>query len=779
MPRPTLRTTSFLTAALSGLAASALAIDLTWDADPATAGAQAGSGDWNTTSARWWNGSATIAWPNTGADVAHLDFASSAATVKGNISAAGLAFAQRQQVKIPQSTTASANALLTVTGNVGAGLLSFSGKIGSGRYDPLLLNSGLRFSGGAKIEVLADIALVNTTSSPSLQVIGPGTEVRYRGRWNGDEGGTFTSLALREGGRWIIAADAFVDLVGSGGGFTRQLWVYGDGTGGIELEEGFVADRSLGGTVPEGLGSIRISNTTVTTHASQSLPLTIRLAANGDTQQNGHFVFENEAGGIWRTMTNPQTYTGALWLGVNMTIDAQTAITHTGITTFLVTADNQPYTAANAFQTTADNVTVTKSGPARLTLAGEIAFRAGGVLAVTNGSVDMRTNPAAGMKISNGGVAGPNMQLAVSAGAWARFGAPLSSLARITNHGRVVLQGGVAECVGTGTGFSQSATGVLAAALGPHGGGSSSSRLSVGNDAAISGTIEVTRLPGYRLAAGTAWDVVDAGSLTAPGLVLDDRTGLSLTLEVTGTKVRVLSSIATPGVWFGYDVWVGDHFPQPQWDNSALTGPTVSSPATGWPNLVTYALDLGENVAGGAVAIRFENPRVDEVGLVVVDARVWADDECGLVAKEEIVPGRIRRDERRPASIESGDRARTAHTEHHRRVGADRGKEILRDEGCCAVLDPRPSGFRVRLGDVGVSEQEDAAAGKRTSNAQPGRDAAEIDRAVGMPRRSGGERASDIEPGGGARLDIERPVVEGGYVIQFQHAILHGDRAVE
>ena len=70
--KPNQKSNPFLRLAAVGLAAaalaftcqSALAANLTWDADTGTAGAQAGSGTWDTTNTNWWNGTANTTWVN-------------------------------------------------------------------------------------------------------------------------------------------------------------------------------------------------------------------------------------------------------------------------------------------------------------------------------------------------------------------------------------------------------------------------------------------------------------------------------------------------------------------------------------------------------------------------------------------------------------------------------------------------------------------------------------------------------------------------------------------
>lgn len=309
-PHDPMRFLLFLTPGL--LPFCVFATSLSWDAYPASPGAQNGSAFLNLTDATGWDVSATVPWLNDGSATAVFPVGGEITTPLGEIFAAGLDFPGKQELFIGQIPgNDEFNAFLRVSGDVGPGVLTFAGKVNNGRYNPPLLLTGLRFEGGNAIEMTADI--------------------RY---WAND------------------------------------------------------------GTVSDGIGAIRLSNATIITHDSASLPLTYRRASNGTIQPNGHFVFENEDGSIWRPLTRDQTYNAAMWFFASGTVDAQVNVTHTGTTSGLTTFDGYFYTAANAFQTNLDNVTITKTGPKTLTLAGEVAFKPGGRFHVEEGGVVFLTDPA-------------------------------------------------------------------------------------------------------------------------------------------------------------------------------------------------------------------------------------------------------------------------------------------------------------------------------------------------------------------------------------------------
>lgn len=627
-------------AALTLVAHPASATSLTWDADPSTPGAQPGDGmsnlgewtiwDTDPSNLLWWNGSANVSWVNDGSVTAVLIGENEVVQVRDDLFAAGIDFQANQELSIAQAPGTALNGLLRVTGDVSAGgFINPIGKIGNGRYQPGLLECGIRFEGGTTIELAADIGDLSRSSSPSFQVYGEGTVVRFTGFWDGDGDGTITSLAPREGGRWIITEEAEMDFIQSFGGFTRQLWVYGDGTGVLELEEGFVADLSEGGTKSHGIGAIRLSNAILETHHSQSLPRTFRRRCNGVAGPNGHFVFEDQDGSIWRPLTNPQTYDSAMWFFASGIIDAQVPVTHTGITwRNFSTCDGHTYTMANAFQTNENNVTITKRGPETLTLAGEIAFKPGGVLHVEEGGVDMRTDPAAGGTRPSGSVVGPNMSLLVDEGAWHRFGAASSELEDIVNDGCVILEGAQTYAQSFGTSFTQSATGTLSTMLGSHA-LAGVSQLVMNGSAQIGGTLLVTRQPGHLPAVGTSRDALISyfGSVTG-AIALDDRTGLGLTLQIFGNRVAVTTTTDTPGEWFDYDVWAADHYSPGELADDAVSGPDAAAKGYG-TNLFRYSLDLPEDgddlgrrpaivwVEGAAQFELYVNPRKLDLRTIV------------------------------------------------------------------------------------------------------------------------------------------------------------------
>lgn len=480
-------------------------------------------------------------------------------------------------------------------------------------YSSGALFAGLRYTGGGNILSTADFTRQNLQASPIVGAL-DGTVVSYWGNWSGDGGQTKSSLILRNGGHWIVESSAKLDFLQANSLFTRQLWVYGDGTGALELAEGFVADHSLGGTVADGLGSIRLSNANLVTHHTQSLPVGPRPDGSGGFQTNGHMVFENTGGSTWSTRTNPQTYSGAVWIGVDAAIDTQADLTHNGTTQF--SSWYGSYWADNAFQTTSENVTVTKTGPADLILAEETAFLPGSVLSIQEGGVVFRTDPAAGMRkgSNNAQEGGPNLQVMAGGSgtddrdARVRFEAPLSRIESLTSLQATVEILGEVQ-LDTFSSNSQDDLpdqfpppplvlypGIVHFHLDAVAG-----QLKVSGDAALGGELLLTREDGFDPPVGTAFDLIIAGSFSAgpngttPRFEsVEDRSGLGLEIEYLADRVRATTTrhARTTGMVIDED-WTDGAFDAPGWN---IVDGQVAFRATGRadiPMALTRPVDVG------------------------------------------------------------------------------------------------------------------------------------------------------------------------------------------
>jgi len=391
------------------------------------------------------------------------------------------------------------------------------------QYRPEVPVTGLRYVGGQPIESAARVSITNLFGCPIVGAIGPGTKVHYRGSMDGDGGQSFTHVVLQNGGHWVMEAEADLNLILDGSLFTRQLWVYGDGTGILEFAEGFVSDHTQNGTVGDGIAAVRLSNNTLLTHHTQSLPVAPRPDGSGGLQINGHMVFENVGGSTWITRTNPQTYTGAVWIGVDATIQTDTDLTHAGITQF--SSHDGSYWATNAFQTTASNVRVEKTGAANLIFSEETAFLPGSVLAVLDGGVHFLKNPADGfLKASPTTKAGPELNLLTEAGGHVEVD---TSLVEMASFEQIVGSELILEVQPDGTLPLIQLTG----------------------DATLAGTIILRNSGGYALPEEDA-DVLIAGGFAAVGgLAFINETAGDFDLSQSGDRV----TISPAGTFLGRD----------------------------------------------------------------------------------------------------------------------------------------------------------------------------------------------------------------------------------
>jgi hypothetical protein len=299
---------------------------------------------------------------------------------------------------------------------------------------PLVPLRGLHIRNGQSNVVYSTLAHETYSNSWSVRdsvqlgVQGAGTEVVFRGQWVSDTNPAYPYLSLTDGGRFVLTGDARIDLIqnaGSGADFyTRQLWVYGDGTGELEIEEGFVADRTQGGTVTEGMGAIRLRESALITHHSQSLPMGTRPWGPDGPYPNGHLVFEDAPGGCWSVRTRPQSYAGAVWMYESGTIDAQTDLELTGENVVdLVTG----YNTYGGLHLAASGIALTKTGQGTLHLRGAVACAMGTQMDIQQGAVHVHTDPADG-PIKGGGTFGPYLNVRVAYGAAVRFAAPRAGI---------------------------------------------------------------------------------------------------------------------------------------------------------------------------------------------------------------------------------------------------------------------------------------------------------------------------------------------------------------
>ena len=301
------------------------------------------------------------------------------------------------------------------------------------RYTEAMLQDGVHIRTGKETVLSAAINPGNYHSGGLIGVHGKGTHVRFRGVWKGDQGGAYPSLVLTKGGKMTWEAKAEVDFVMHPNFFTRQLWVWGDGTGTLELEEGFVADKTKGATVANAAGTIRLGGATLITHHSQSIPYNSRPDGRGGIYHNGHVVFEHRPGSKWIVDSTPHIYAAQIDFDADGTIECRAALTHNGQRRDCLPVGNGgKFVSTGAFRTTATNVTITKTGPAMLSLEGQQGYRPGAKLVVKEGFLRIYTDPGDGKRIHS--KSGPHLQIEVEKGARLLLGAPLVRLQSLHLH---------------------------------------------------------------------------------------------------------------------------------------------------------------------------------------------------------------------------------------------------------------------------------------------------------------------------------------------------------
>lgn len=298
------------------------------------------------------------------------------------------------------------------------------------RYTDPIRKMGLHFRNGQVNSMTNQVRISNLMASPILGAHGLGTELVYNGDFQSDEGQSFPSIAVLNGGKFTFGPQARIDLVLPGSFFTRQFWCLGDGTGTIEFAPGFVADRSQAGAADSGLGSIRLSNCKLISHESQGLPLGYRP---NPSMINAHLVFENEPGSTWITKTNPQTYLGGLWVRKNMSIETQTSLHLSGKRS--VWSD---YTNFGGIFLEDSGLVVTKKGPAILYLDGEQAYAKDAKIRIEEGEVHFLSEPYSAADsafyAASNRKSGQNLEVELAGSGIVHFAAPESKIRKLNCH---------------------------------------------------------------------------------------------------------------------------------------------------------------------------------------------------------------------------------------------------------------------------------------------------------------------------------------------------------
>jgi autotransporter-associated beta strand protein len=336
------------------------------------------------------------------------------------------------------------------------GALSGSGggvTFGPASHAPETFTLGLLFANGAAQTFAGAVSAADP--SVSRLVVGSegaGTSVTYAGTWAAGGAANQSYVMLRGGGAFALGAAARVNTVTADLAAARPLTVIGDGAANtFELAAGFVADHTAAGTAADGLASLEVRDATLVTRSTAGLPVATLQDGSGGTHRAGSVTLAGTtATSTWVVATDAQTYDGGVTIASSATIRTDADLAHAGTTA--AKFDGQ-------FQIPAAGVTLTKAGPARLTLAGHQGYAPGAAMNVTAGTLRFDTDPGAGYFSGNytrgadGNVAvapTPAGALAVTVGGApadapvTEFAAPVARVASLA-----VNAGGVARLVAT------------------------------------------------------------------------------------------------------------------------------------------------------------------------------------------------------------------------------------------------------------------------------------------------------------------------------------------
>ena len=484
---------------------------------------------WNAEAMSWMDAGARATW-SPGADArfsgsgstVEIDGALRAGTV--TVDGTGYVFALENNADdLLRARAVEGTPTFRFFGNIGAGANSYP-ELSAVRGRGLVLEP----EGETTLDARLEPAL---GGSPVIGVRGEDAVVTFNGQWIADTGTIYSWLTPLEGGTFRLGPAADMRFIRDAF-YTLQLWVAGDGTGTLEIDEAFQADRSQRGVTPLGIGSIRLSDTTFVTHHSRNLPITYRPVFSEGTQANGHLVFENAGSSRWIVRTNDQSYAGAVWIYRNLEITTERNLTHLGET------ESAPdYTAYNGFSVM-NGATVTKRGPGRLVLAGEQAYDANSLFLIEEGTVDFVTDPSGGTRFGGGSRVG-TLLVSVGPDGKARFQERARIAAIEVNGGLAVGEGlELRDPLGLALGDASETDIVLCADR-------SAPLIDADAAAVLGGTLRVWRDPDFRPSPGEVFAVLRAASIDGDWQ-LEDLTGLGLEVERTGTEWQLRATVSAP-----------------------------------------------------------------------------------------------------------------------------------------------------------------------------------------------------------------------------------------
>ena len=218
-----------------------------------------------------------------------------------------------------------------------------------------------------------------------------GASLVFNGIWQG--AGTRESssaVQLRGASSFYVGPDALLNNQQSDGVNASHFAIAGSGLNSIiELDPGFKADRgnfpSMEQWQPTGFSLLAISNATLVTHATQSLPAIHKRTASGHHAHHGLITFDEGTNNQWIVRGAAQTYDGAVLVRRRLTIETEKDLILTG----RYTPESGVYFGSLA----ADPTEIVKRGAGRLAIMGTQAFAPGSRFIAAQGTTLWSTDP--------------------------------------------------------------------------------------------------------------------------------------------------------------------------------------------------------------------------------------------------------------------------------------------------------------------------------------------------------------------------------------------------
>lgn len=300
-------------------ASAALALDFTWDgSDPVTAGAQGGTGTWDSANATWWNGSANVAWPVSGTDHDAIFGEASGAVTLDSVTANDLLFSANGYVLSGAATLTLNGTTPTITtgtgisasiGNLTDTVLAGSAGLVKAGLGTLTLNGsavnpltgGVTIKGGTLALNLNNLVVPTDLIDPGNSLlIGPGT-LAVTGKSSGDTSQSFAVTQVASG----TSAISFNRNGGTTG--TLNLGTITHATGGIV---GFTTNTALSNITVSTTEMIKVSNGASATNGG----LAAWAFAGAPTTNGGRWVQVAPSGTLKTVLAN--TVLGTNWSSV-------------------------------------------------------------------------------------------------------------------------------------------------------------------------------------------------------------------------------------------------------------------------------------------------------------------------------------------------------------------------------------------------------------------------------------------------------------------------------